>query len=319
VLTHTNGYARSVVSSKLDEPVEITLPIRLDFDENFEATVSRLNTLRSASAGLLRVKKLRFDELKFISPAAALVLASEVDKWNQLVQGRLRADVDSWDPPIRRLLSQMGYFDLLGLSRPVLSGTESTVSFLKFRRGGSGESDSGKMAKDLRIDVEKIVGKGISRHHLFEGLSEAITNVIQHAYPPSMSSIGKQWWLSASFDRNRRNLHVMFYDQGVGIPNTLPTSHLFESMKALFSRWSDSEKIQAAMEYGRSSVGEPQRGKGLQNLLEFARVYDEGRLSIYSRNGLYRVEHTRDNKIETIKRDHKRSIGGTLIEWSVKL
>jgi len=243
-----------------------------------------------------------------------------VDAWNERVQGRLRANVESWDPEIRRLLIQMGYFELLGLLRPRIRTTESSITFVNFRRGEPGASDSGKMAQDLRVDIEAIVGTGISRKRLFEGLSEAITNVSQHAYPPSvLGGDKKRWWLSASFDRASRNLNVIFYDQGVGIPKTLPSSDLWENIKDAFSRWSDSEKIGAAMEYGRSSVNRPERGKGLKNLLEFAKAYEDGKLSIYSGHGLYRLEHTRDDRIRTTSREHKRSIGGTLIEWSVKL
>lgn len=309
-------------TTALDKAIEIELPPCLDFEENYETTVNRLRQLRDSSYGLFRVKKLKFDNLLFISPAAALVLASEVDQWKQrLGSGRLRADVDSWDGEVKRRLFEMGYFELLDLDLPPMAGQQNDVTFLKFLRGESGEKvDPGTLAKNLRINIEAIVGQGINKHFLFEGLSEAITNVSQHAYPASMPNIRKkQWWLSASFDRQTRNLQVMFYDQGVGIPKTLHTSHLWEGIKEFFGGWTDARKIKAAMEYGRSSTERPERGKGLKNLVEFAKVHEAGRLSIYSERGLYRILHTRDNELRTIGRNHKESIGGTLIEWSVKL
>jgi len=315
-----NRHTRRSVTAAPNQAVEITLPSRLDFEENYETTVSHFRLVRNASYGRFRIRKLRFDDLVFISPAAALVLASEVDRWKQRVGGRLRANVETWNDDIKRLLCQMGYFELLELDRPPDMEKPGNVIFLNFLRGESGASDSGKLAQKLRVDIEAIIGQGIRKLSLFEGLSEAITNVSQHAYPVN-SLIGgkKQWWLSASFDKRSKKLDVMFYDQGIGIPNTLPKSHLFEGIKVYFNLWTDSQKLTAAMEYGRSVTGRPERGKGLTNLLEFAKAHREGVLSIYSQRGLYRFVHSSDNKTNTLSRDSQSPIGGTLIEWSVTL
>ena len=54
--------------------------------------------------------------------------------------------------------------------------------------------------------------------------------------------------------------------------------------------------------------GRPERGKGLQNLVEFATHYPEGRLSIFSSNGLYRLLSTRSGSspvTTTTLRDHE--------------
>ena len=315
-----NKFTKSSVVQRPDETLEIELPAQLDFEENYETTASHFRLLRNASLGRFRIKELLFDEIKHISPAAALVLASEVDRWNQRVGGRLRATVDRWNSEIKRLLGQMGYFELLGLKRPDNCNGSGDINFLHFLRGESGRTDGGKLAKQLRIDIETLVGKEIQRQFLFEGLSEAITNVSHHAYPPwSYSARAKQWWLSASFEKEDRRLNVMFYDQGVGIPKTLPSSHLWEHIKGFFDFWTDAQKIQAAMEYGRSATGRPERGKGLKNLLEFAKAHAEGKLSIYSHSGLYRMVQGYNGDIQAAPTNHETPIGGTLIEWSVKL
>jgi len=315
-----NEHTRSSIVRTAEEAYEVTLPARLDFDENYEASVSHLTALRHASRQRLRIKSLRFHDLKSISPAAALVLASEVDRWNQCVGGRLKAQTDSWSEPIKRLLFQMGYFELLGLAVPSDITAEGSTTFLKFLHGETGKDDPGKLSKQLREGIEVMVGQQIHRQELFDGLSEAITNVSHHAYPMGHLVGGKkQWWLSASFDSDNRNLRVMFYDQGIGIPNTLPTSHFWESIKQYFHRWKDSQKIEAAMVYGRTSTTKPQHGKGLQSLQEFAKAYENGQLSIYSRFGLYRMVHSSDDRVIVRQQDHKRSAGGTLIEWSVTL
>ena len=186
------------------------------------------------------------------------------------------------------------------------------------------KKDGGELAKQLRIEIETIVGERIKKHFLFEGLSEAITNVGQHAYPNANDFLLQQWWLSASYDSANKKLGVTFYDQGAGIPKTLPRAYFFGLIKNVleYLSWSDSKKIEAAMETGRTSTGRSERGKGLQNLIEFAKSHLEGQLSIYSLHGMYRQCFTfvgNEQKTNSIRRDHNTSIGGTLIEWSVKL
>lgn len=317
----TNELTKRSVGRTPDRRAIIKLPEMLDFEENYERTVSHFDLLRRGSRIGRYLASLRFDKIVYISPSAALVLASEVDRWNQLRSGRLRADVETWHEDIRRLLRQMGYFELLKIEAPPASEESKNTEFLRFKRGAGDNRNSGLLAKQLRMEIEALVGFHIKKHLLFEGLSEAITNVGQHAYPDSSFGV-KQWWLSASYDRQDRRLCVMFYDQGAGIPATLPTSDVVERLLEYFDSWSDSRKIEAAMEVGRSAIGSTERGKGLQNLLEFAKGHVEGRLSIYSLKGMYRMIARGAGAamiVETVKRDYSNSINGTLIEWEVKL
>jgi len=78
-------------------------------------------------------------------------------------------------------------------------------------------------------------------------------------------------------------------------------------------------KIAGAMEVGRTSSRLAERGKGLQNLIEFAKAHSFGSLSIYSLRGMYRQVFTNGSEPDDIKRDFQNSIGGTLVEWSVNL
>jgi hypothetical protein len=317
----TNEHTKKSVGTTCDRRVIINLPETLDFEENYERTVSHFDLLRRGAHIGRNLASLRFDKINHISPSAALVLASEVDRWNQLRGGRLTANVDTWHDDIRRLLRQMGYFELLNIGAPPNIDPPKNTEFLRFKRGDGYDRNSGFLAKQLRLEIEALVGFNIKKHLLFEGLSEAITNVGQHAYPDTSFGV-KQWWLSASYDREDRRLCVMFYDQGAGIPATLPTSDVVERLREYFDFWPDSKKIEAAMEVGRSATGSSERGKGLQNLVEFAKAHAEGRLSIYSLKGMYRMIASGEGdtqNVEILKRDNTHSINGTLIEWEVKL
>ena len=323
-----NEHTANSVTRAADGRLIIELPACLDFEGNFENTCSHFSVLRQAVHDGTRVKYLRFHKLRSISPSAALVLASEVDRWNQQVKGRLKANLTTWDPDIERLLCQMGYFELLGLERPKPHLPEKSTNFLPFRRGELQKQDGGPLAKQLRIDIETLLGTEIKKQYLYEGLSEAITNVGQHAYHNATEKTLKQWWLSASYDRDTGTLCVMFFDQGEGIPKTLPRAYFFETIKDVFHSWSDSAKIKAAMEVGRSSTREDGRGQGLANLITFARNHHEGKLSIYSLRGMYKRTFVHGNAgwhfqapthDHVSTRDYTNTIGGTLIEWSVRL
>lgn len=320
---HTKG-SIGIDSGKLI----ITLPAKLNFEENYEETTSHLQLLRNAVRNFRPVRLLDFDYIEEISPSAALVLASEVDRWNQKVGGRLKARVEGWNEDIKRLLCQMGYFELLRIPKPDEPWPNGNMTFLEFKRGKVSNLESAVLAKLLRQEIEELVNQKIKKHFLFEGLSEAITNVGQHAYQNANFLTVQQWWVSASFDSKTKTLCVTFYDQGDGIPATIPKSTWFQNVKDVvaswkdFSSWTDSRKIMGAMEIGRTSTGRSERGKGLQNLVEFARAHQGGRLSIYSLCGMYRQTFRLEEttvQVTSDLRDNKNSIGGTLIEWSVKL
>ena len=319
---HLNTHTKANVSVDKERRVTIILPANLDFEDHYEETSSHFAVLREAIHSGKRISNLDFSRIERISTSAALVLASEVDQWNQQVGSRLRANLPSWKEDIKRLLCQMGYFELLHLDRPEAEWPQKNTTFIPFKRGQAKAENSGQLAKQLRIEIEALVGQKIKRHFLFEGLSEAITNVGQHAYRDVADYRRKQWWLSASYDAETRQLCVTFYDQGDGIPNTLPRSHWVEVVKDVFNSWTDSQKIEAASDIGRSSSGMDERGKGLQNLVEFAKAHSQGRLSIYSLHGMFAQSFANDGKTQTqdsARKDFKNSIGGTLIEWSVSL
>ncbi|WP_193213631.1 hypothetical protein [Luteolibacter marinus] len=299
------------------------LPAHLNFEADYDETASNLRILRRAVENGVRIRTIDFSRLKKMSTSAALVLASTVDQWNIRVKGKLKADLPSWDERILVLFYQMGFFDLLGLPQPKVELPTSKIEYLKFSRGQVGEADPGSIAVELRKRIEEIVGIRIKRPELFEGLSEAITNVCHHAYNEVNDDRRKYWWVSASFNRENKELKVTFYDKGVGIPRTLPAHDLFEKIRTFFFGWGDSQKIEAAMELGRTSTKKAERGHGLQNLVRFARAHSRGRIRIYSIKGVYEeVFEVVDNQVKSSSfrpEDFRTSIGGTLIEWSVTL
>ena len=98
------------------------------------------------------------------------------------------------------------------------------------------------------------------------GLIEAMDNCAAHAYPENHEfrypTEQQRWWMSGSV-ANGRELEVIFFDQGATIPGTLPNSGKAEVARHWLRRTlnligmeaaDDSQRIQAAMEVGRSTL-----------------------------------------------------------------
>ena len=304
--------------------VTIEMPDKLDFHKHYEESIAPILAIREilnarhARYKTARLKYIDFDPIKSMSTSASLVLAAELDIWNRSRMVRVQANPGGWDETIMRQFCELGFFELLGIKKPtgvVVPPAEKEI--IKYFVGGP---DDVNMAKDLRMKIEELVGASVKKHELFQGLSEAITNVSQHAYPGK--NLHRYWWMTASFKRSTNQLKVVFYDRGVTIPASLPRSGLWEharnfiSMNGLLFN-DDAHLIKAAMEMGRSGTLKAHRGKGLQDLLEFIKSYGKGFLSILSGNGTYKYSLEKEETTHIARLQNR--MPGTLIVWSVNL
>lgn len=297
---------------------EIVLPAEMDIEQNYEATVRALTKIRQASLRRLRLRYINFDNITHISPAAALLLASEVDRWNESIRGRIQSADDSWNPDIRRLLCQMGLYELLRIPRPADGADLKSTTFLPFMRGNVDErTHAGQQAQNLRKLIEEAAGIEVKKHLLSDGLTEAATNVCHHAYRKrgQRKKRYKPWWLSAAVSTKDGSVTVCFYDHGLTIPGTLPASEKMERWRHRIGAWNDGLRIRAAMTIGRSSTGKSGRGKGLKNFLELIHGHAISSLTIISRNGRLRVENVGNSRLRYRSAVLATCLQGTLIEW----
>ncbi|MCJ9428155.1 hypothetical protein [Kordiimonas marina] len=304
----------------------LALPAQLSLSHNYEETVSFLHDFRKCIFEDRCPLQLDFTTLKHVSPGAALVLVAEIDRWRKLFKFRPKAvDLEKWDTKIRHLLKQMGFFNVLNVSNAptdelseVDAAPDGVISeFLEFT---SSDKVVGELAISLRQKLEELAGEGMpERGGLYRSISEAMTNVLKHAYPDeirnSVSCLPDRWWMSGSFRRDQRRMTVMFFDQGVGIAKTLPRRFGWEQIQGFLAKLGltqdDASMIRAAMEMGRSQTGMPYRGKGLPDIRALIDKLGEGRLRIVSGAGHY--QYTSETDV-TLK-NHSKSLGGTLIQW----
>ena len=320
----------------------IYLPKVMDFKDNYETTIQHLTVIsklvelikknkgRRLPRGAYNLGSVNFDNLCSISTPAALVLTAEISSWDDSIRNKLTPKVKRWNDDIYSQLSDLGFFDLFNNKPMIKPCTEehpcSDKRLVRYKKGKCGIK--GK-TKELKNELRAIVGDNVNKWtFLHTGLGEAITNVSHHAYPDGFESRSpkKQWFLTGSYHEPTRRLKVAFFDQGIGIARTLPTSKIKEKVTeylaklpiSAFERKKDEQMLKAAVEIDRTSTGDNDRGKGLQDLLEFIKQRKDGRLSILSNSGHY--TYTMNNGIEASESNGlKRPILGTLIIWSVVL
>jgi anti-sigma regulatory factor (Ser/Thr protein kinase) len=301
----------------------LPLPTVLSLSKNFEQSVNFIADVRQIFASQ-RKRYIDFRPLTYIGPAAGLLLAAELDRRYRLANFRPRViKLKEWNAEVKVALGQIGFFELLeaqGVNRVPKFQSPSTI-FLKYL---TGNQVLGEKARELRIMLDKICGGTGQSAKLFAALTEAMTNVLHHAYPKDatydVEPLIGQWWMSASYVVQTKKLSVLFLDQGVGIPATLPRKYPWERIRAFFAQYglqeNHSSLIKAAMELGRTATGEPFRGLGLiRNIRSFVEVHGTGRLRILSLRGEY-IFHA-DGREELC--DRNCSLGGTLLDWEIDL
>lgn len=319
--------------------VSIVLPEKMDFNKNYEVTTIYMQLIRRLTSNINKRNRaykltfVNFEKLKVISSSAALVLTAELSRWDDIIRKKLSPNVEKWDPSIVKKFRELGFFDLFG-NKPEFNKEHlnTEVSFVKYKKGKYESTNNAQLAKvkELKGSLNDVIDNKVQGwNFLHTGLSEAITNVTHHAYPESfdLEDMHKKWYLTGAYHRKSKELKVAFYDQGVGIPKTLPVTKFGEKVLSYVSKHRQFEGmdkrlhsvlIKAAVELERTRTDDEDRGKGLQDLLVFIRQRKNGYLSILSLKGLYK--NTIFNGNETVKSESfDNELPGTLIIWSIHL
>ncbi len=305
----------------------------MNFSSNYHRTMQAIQTIRHLTGRKIfnnqcyRLCFVDFSKIEYISASAALVLTAELSKWDDSVRQRIRPKVKTWNKNILSQFDELGFFDLFRNKDSFELEKEKEPSNIRFVKYMKGHLHDDEKTQHLKKEIKRIVGEDLGKWtFLYSGLSEAITNVVHHAYPDNKGyhEHDKKWYLTASYDSSSRIIKVVFYDQGITIPGSLPESKLHEkvlnylSKLPLAERKRDEQLLKAAVEIKRSSTGEEDRGKGLQDLLEFIKQRGEGYLSIMSGKGLYKYsQHDKKSEVKSVS--FALPVCGTLIVWSTKL
>ncbi len=304
-------------------------PVRINLRDDYAETVTFLKQVRHLAETISGKFLVDFTGIQEITAAGALLMVAEFDRWRELVpyQWLNPVQLDKWNPSVRKRLTDMGFFDVMRSRNRFMppaedqDGSDGGEKYLKF---SSGHKSEGEKAKALREAIEELGPILADRSLLFEGLTEAMTNVDHHAYRPDWKV--KRWWMSASVDATGRRLRVMFVDHGVGIPRTLPKEFVEEVRSAAAQGplnkilMPDARLIKAAVSDRRTKTMAENRGWGLkQNIRGYIDQHEgQGSLRIISGHGQYVYTKETGKKGKISLRALPVPFEGTFIEWIVE-
>ncbi len=283
-----------------------------------------------------------FTRIQKISTAAALVLAAEFYRLkekshnglNQKVSTLGLVDFDKWKTQSIVTLYNLGFLNLLDVKlqeNEVTKNCESDRRIQQFMTGNNLEPESITSLKDslaqltTNLDTAEKIKLGI-----YDGLCEAMTNTMDHAYQDAEIHLTKfpilksQWWMTGSVRNCGSEIEVVFFDQGISIPIHLPknpSERIRERINNIFDSQArnDAMMIKAAMDISRSATLETNRGKGLDQIRKLIELSEKGKLRILSRKGEYIYDYEKGKKPKVKTNVLEGDIGGTLIHWHLKV
>jgi hypothetical protein len=333
------------------------MPVNFCMDDNYEEVAGFLIGLRHRMLeGLRRMRLARvrggpkasspgstniegyadFAMVKRITPAAALILASEYDRLRTILrrpEWLSAVNIERWDEDVLATLDDLGFLALLGVDDPARELPRREGRYIVPFLTGDGVTPTEidrllRALADLAVVESREDGDNLLRRaRIYDGLGEAIQNVVDHAYPDSFPfefPAVNRWWMAGAVDPNNGRFTVVIYDQGISIPVSVPRWSRIDEFKARFAAAVgrefdmsapiyDGQAIAEAMAMGKSSTGRSERGNGLPCIRDVIDNCRDGRLRIVSRNGEYRYALNQKPEHRTLV----TPLPGTLIEWDM--
>lgn len=312
-------------SSTAQKPFEILAPKRielLNLEPHHDVTCF-LRTLRKESLKNKRVL-INFKNTVKVHSCGTLLLVAEIDRLVRALGER--CDISCTypqDSKVEKVFQQIGLLKLLNKAHR-LEITEEDRDVFHWRYA-TGIDVSPIQADPILKGIKEQIPKTFRK--IVVGVEEAMDNSVHHAYIAArgdrLSGIaeadGRRWWLFAEVLDDW--LHVNFCDLGIGIPKSLPRRWAEEAgdiaRLSLSKGKKDIRMIARAFEVGRTRTELEHRGKGLKNIAAAARELG-GLLTVHSNAGCLRLDN-RPDRMSTVSRSYKRSILGTVVQWSIPL
>ena len=256
---------------------------------------------------------------------AALLFKAELSRLVQLRGVQIKA-VPPTSQRTQQVLKQTGIAELLNLKIELELNREDVVHW-RIAEGPRSSVDSSSL-EPIMADIEDVTG--LATHPVYQGIIESIGNCAEHAYKqhPDVTwtmPVDPGWWV---FQQVKEGiLTVVVCDLGIGVNRALPLALAGEQglLRKLMhvvrrTRGLDNRALLAAMEYGRSSTGLHERGRGMRNAHAVVNDIGEGHFYAMSNKGFYFYKkESQDVEGESHTVKLKYSINGTILSWRLPL
>ena len=285
----------------------ILIPEHLNLITDYETACSFFVELRKAlNDRKLHQVCLDHRNQKSITPEAALLLIAELFRSHKKKPQLEKKCYGPADPTVCWILQEVGYFKYF----PELNYRVKPQPRRCLQHLNDNATRGSKVKKLIEHFEQRVTFTPDGRRALYDALIEGMNNVAEHAYPHRHYNRKSysEWWLVGYFDDSINEISFSFFDQGIGIPQTI-RSRLGDSFRK------GTALIRDAVEHGRSSTKLDTRGKGLPSLKRFVDASIAGTLVINShesqcvfQRGQAPVEQTWGIRLP-----------GTLISWNIQI
>lgn len=221
----------------------------------------------------------------------------------------------SKEPIVRAMLSKLGIHQQLGLLN--FNKNHHLVDKWYFCWGDTVVFD--ERYDEIENALINNFGEDSKAHQVINNaISEAITNVINHAYKPN--DVYKKWLLFFCINQKDNNCNIVVSDLGETIPKTIPKTILDQLknniMNLNLSTMKDADLIELATQYRKSQTKAPYRGKGFDDMQLICNTIEGATMSVFSRQGYFL--HKTQSEL-TAKENFLEPLQGTIIAWSIPL
>lgn len=266
--------------------------------------------------------------LRRISPAATLLLAAEVERCNYLKPRSVWGYEPIAEEP-QIVLAALGFHDAVGSPHP--ASFDEWEGIAKIQSGSSNPADLARKLGQVAALAQAAWADDAFCNRVHGALNEAMTNVIMHAYDPSLNlnvaDLGEEgrWWVAGFAEPDTDHVWFMALDHGVGIPVSAPARNQdVRNYLAELQMPSDERIIYSVVaSEGRSRTGLPQHGKGVPAMIALIKdLAVEGSIWIMSGGGgflldKHAADKTSPSRIYEMPFTLPARMSGTLILWKV--
>lgn len=295
----------------------IVIPKILDLSENRSKVIKTILDIRDV---ILNSKKFVIDhrDMQFATKEALLLIVSEIERCISIKGHKLKAKYKLFpkNEEIQELLEKIGYWSYFNIKTKKHFNKQNSKLFLKII---SDKKVSGEKIGNLIEFFEEMVFFDIQTRDKFaDAMTEAAANTVEHAYSKKqdIETIDK-WWLTASLNKQTNEISFVFYDQGLGILNTLESAQKSIKFKRLIAGWAEEKLskggiLKRLLTTNLSQYKSDRRGNGLMSFKNFIDEVESGELTIYTDDVSYSA--VSDNIVS-----YSDSIEGTLIVWKIQV
>lgn len=304
------------VRRSFEGKVVIELPVRLHCDDpqnlSEVCAIARLIRKNCLDKGFQKIT-INFGHVESLSSDAALILLSEIQRCRRFLNRKQQlTGTYPLNANVSKLLYDLGFYKALDIRKPKTLKDPPDKFFVQI---ASHNQTQAEVSYRLLETFRKIDALSQAEQRMLQvAIVECMDNAKEHAYPKGSNQpyLLREWWLCGYADPETQTAQFSFFDQGVGIPETVRRKQKM-SMGEFFTNWSDASWINVAVKKKVSRHASDRRGHGLEKLMHILdRHGTSGVLRVAGGAGMVEFTPGKSNPLTVAN-----PLDGTLISWQL--